>query len=149
MNKLIIMLLAAAIAGGCATTKKVDDALNQADKAIDTVAKTVDKAVSIADKAVAKAEDVKSRVEAVPARLESAVTGQMNHTVVKGDTLWHIDQNKGGDGFGWYGIYRSNRDQITDYNLIEPGWNLDWNRREAHQDKNRQRAYDEPPYHNK
>lgn len=155
MRSIVIAAALAAIVAGCAGTqqalKQASDAVDQGVAAVDKAADAADRVVDAAgrvagkaDLAVAKVEEAKAKVEAVPDRVSAALRGDMNHTVVKGDTLWDIDRAHGGDGFGWYGIYRRNRDQITDYDLIEPGWALEWNRREAHSYENRNRAYDEP-----
>lgn len=46
------------------------------------------------------------------------------HTVVKGDTLWDLAQTYYGNPFEWRRIWEANRSQISDPNLIYPGWEL-------------------------
>lgn len=46
------------------------------------------------------------------------------HTVVKGDTLWDLAQTYYGNPFEWRRIWDANRDQVSDPNLILPGWEL-------------------------
>ena len=140
---------------GCATVDKalddvnsglntIDSSLAKVDKAVDTVANTADRVATTIDRTAATVDKTKDRVAALPEKIVSAITADMKHTVVKGDTLWGISMRDNGDPFSWYGIYKANRDQIADFDLIEPGWNLEWNRREAGKQMNRQRAFDEP-----
>lgn len=146
------MLLAAVavlLVAGCAG---VDKKLAEADAALAKVDQTVNRAVDVATKAVdtavkveTKVADAVAKVEDAKGRLAAAVAPD-KHTVEKGDSLWRIDQRHGGDGFGWYGIYRQNRDQITDYNVIEPGQVFTWSKLQANTPDNRLRAYREPPY---
>jgi nucleoid-associated protein YgaU len=46
----------------------------------------------------------------------------ISYTVVKGDCLWRIAKKPEhyGNGFAWPVIYKANRDQIKDPNLIYP-----------------------------
>lgn len=55
----------------------------------------------------------------------------IEHTVIKGDTLWDIAQTHMGDGLTWPRIYALNRDRVqhdgarlTDPDVISPGWKL-------------------------
>ncbi|RXI38725.1 LysM domain-containing protein [Clostridium tetani] len=43
------------------------------------------------------------------------------HTVVRGDTLWHIAKRYLGNGVRWKEIYNLNNDKIKNPNLIYPG----------------------------
>lgn len=43
------------------------------------------------------------------------------HTVVRGDTLWHIAKRYLGNGARWKEIYNLNKDKIKNPNLIYPG----------------------------
>ena len=47
---------------------------------------------------------------------------EINYTVVKGDCLWNIAKKKEhyGNGFAWPVIYKANRDQIKNPDLIYP-----------------------------
>ncbi len=47
---------------------------------------------------------------------------EVNYTVVKGDCLWNIAKKPQfyGNGFAWPVIYKANRDQIKNPNLIYP-----------------------------
>lgn len=46
------------------------------------------------------------------------------HTVVPGDTLWDLAQRYYRDPFQWRLIWEANRAQVSDPNLILPGWVL-------------------------
>lgn len=46
------------------------------------------------------------------------------HTVVNGDTLWDLAQTYYGNPFDWRRIWEANRSQVSDPNLIYPGWVL-------------------------
>jgi len=143
MRKVLVLSMALLVfgcAGAKTALKKVDDGLKQVDEVVSEVAKVADSAVATVD----RLEASKDKVATIPQRLESAVTGNEKHSVKKGDTLWGIDKSHGSDGFGWYGIYKANRDQIVHYDLIEPGWALTWNRRQANDLDSRNRAYAEP-----
>jgi hypothetical protein len=59
----------------------------------------------------ARADSIKRKGEA----------GDYDYTVQAGDTLWAIAQHLYGDGSRWREIYRANRDQIDNPNLIFPG----------------------------
>ncbi len=45
-------------------------------------------------------------------------------TVEPGDSLWSLAQEHLGDGERWTELHQANRDQITDPNYIEVGWQL-------------------------
>jgi hypothetical protein len=57
-------------------------------------------------------------------------TAQPNSYIVqKGDSLWTIsgDDKIMGDNFRWPLLFKANRDQIIDPDLIEPAQDLTWN----------------------
>jgi nucleoid-associated protein YgaU len=64
-------------------------------------------------------EVVETAVEE-PAPVEA--TGKGSHTVLKGDNLWSISESSDvyDDPFQWPVIYKANRDQIKDPDLIYP-----------------------------
>ncbi len=76
----------------------------------------------------------RSRLDVELDKLEGRVrapieTWRYKHlTVVKDDTLWDLSASDGvyGDPFMWPLIYKKNRDQIQDPDLIEIGWRLDY-----------------------
>lgn len=65
----------------------------------------------------------------VPAFPTPAPTPHRNSYIVrKGDTLWGIagDSVVQGDNFRWPLLFKANRDQIIDPDLIEPAQDLTW-----------------------
>lgn len=151
--RIVVMLWTMVLLIGCSTLDKIDGGLDKLDKGLedterviervgetaDRVARTVDRTRSTVDRTVGK-------VKELPKRLEAAVTGNEEYVVENGDSLWAIDIKKGGDGFGWVGIWKANRDFIEDYDLIEPGERYKWNRFKVHELSNRERAFSEPPF---
>lgn len=61
----------------------------------------------------------------------AAVQQVATHTVVDGDTLWDLAQRYYQNPFDWRRIWEANRAQVTDPNLILPGWVLNIPGREA------------------
>ena len=56
---------------------------------------------------------------------EGEDTASQIYTVVSGDSLWNIAQDKYGDGEKWRVIYDANKDAIRDPGLIFPGQELE------------------------
>lgn len=54
----------------------------------------------------------------------AAVQQVATHTVASGDTLWDLAERYYQNPFDWRRIWEANRNQVTDPNLIEPGWVL-------------------------
>ncbi len=78
-------------------------------------------------------------------------TPKRNSYIVKpGDSLWAISGKTGvlGDSFLWPLLFRANRDQIIDPDLIEPAQDLTWNNAYTTDEKAdaRRKAGDTPPY---
>lgn len=71
---------------------------------------------------IVPAAEVPVAVEAKPER--SAPTPPSTYTVVSGDCLWKIAKKILGDGNRWREIYNLNTTQISNPNLIQPGWVL-------------------------
>ena len=59
-----------------------------------------------------------------------------SYVVKKGDSLWAISGKKGvlGDSFRWPLLYKSNRDQIEDPDLIEPKEDLSYSKEYSESD---------------
>jgi len=72
------------------------------------------------------------------------------YVVVRGDTLWDISAKSKiySDNFLWPLLFKANRDQIEDPDIIEVGQELlvrkDWSK--AEMNDARQKAKDTPPY---
>jgi len=49
---------------------------------------------------------------------------ERTYTVQKGDSLWKIAKQFYGKGSDWTRIHEANKDQITNPDLIQPGWTL-------------------------
>jgi hypothetical protein len=100
-----------------------------------------------------------------PAQLESAFqtptpvpplptpepTPKRNSYIVKtGDSLWSIagESTVQGDSFRWPLLFKANRDQIIDPDLIEPAQDLTWKDNYTTDEVNdaKQKAGDTPPY---
>ncbi len=95
------------------------------------------------------AQDIESTGE-VEADMPAAKGKGFKYVVVKGDTLWDIS-GKGkiySDNFLWPLLFKANRDQIEDPDIIEVGQELfvrkDWSKDEKMDA--RQKAKDTPPY---
>lgn len=97
------------------------------------------------------AEDIESTGEVEePVEQPTEKTAGLKYVVVKGDTLWDISA-KGkiySDNFLWPLLFKANRDQIEDPDIIEVGQELsvrkDWSSDEKMDAK--QKAKDTPPY---
>ena len=102
-----------------------------------------DKALALANKALAQANDAKAQAAAEKQKFLDRTSGDLDdsmaagagagsdsYTVVRGDNLWNIS-GKGsiyGDPYQWPLIFKANRSQIKDPDLILPGQNFDIDR---------------------
>ena len=102
-----------------------------------------DKALELANKALAQAEDAKRQAELEKQKFLDRTSGDLDdsmaagagagadsYTVVRGDNLWNISGKSDiyGDPYQWPLIYKANRSQIKDPDLILPGQNFDIDR---------------------
>jgi nucleoid-associated protein YgaU len=65
--------------------------------------------------------DLVMNINAIGSSANSAMGAYDEYTVVKGDSLSRIGERY---GVAWKEIYESNKDQIKDPDLIQPGWKL-------------------------
>jgi len=100
-----------------------------------------DKALALANKALAQAEDAKAQAAAESQKFldQTSIDDSMaagasvandSYTVVRGDNLWNISGKSSiyGDPYQWPLIFKANRGQIKDPDLIIPGQNFDIDR---------------------
>ena len=100
-----------------------------------------EKALDLANQALAQANDALRQAEAEKQKAldrasidESMAAGagvaNDSYTVVRGDNLWNISGKSSiyGDPYQWPLIYKANRSQINDPDLILPGQNFDIDR---------------------
>jgi len=87
-----------------------------------------DKCVKLAKKARRQGEI--GYAQALAERAGSGTSSSSVYTVDKGDSLWSIAGNSSvyGDPYQWPLIYKANRDQIKDADLIYPGQALNIDR---------------------
>ena len=65
--------------------------------------------------------DVAGHTDTVPGGAGGGGGGSQTYTVRKGDTLSHIAQHHYGKASKWHAIFKANRDQLDDPDLIQPG----------------------------
>jgi nucleoid-associated protein YgaU len=111
--------------------RDADDLLKQAEEAM--AAGDYAKAVDLANKAKRMAENAIAQANAEKARLNAAAedaaatrkagAGAGQYQVVRGDNLWNIAGKSDiySDSYQWPLIYKANRDQIKDADLITSG----------------------------
>ncbi|NNL06740.1 MAG: LysM peptidoglycan-binding domain-containing protein [Gammaproteobacteria bacterium] len=98
-----------------------------------------EKALELANTALAQAEDAMRQAELEKQKFLDRTAGDMDdsmaagagagadsYTVVRGDNLWNISGKSDiyGDPYQWPLIYKANRSQIKDPDLIFPGQNF-------------------------
>jgi LysM domain/Domain of unknown function (DUF4398) len=112
--------------------KQAEEALGAGDYA--KAVELANKAKAQADNAIAQAKSEKSRLAPAAedtAATRGAVAGANQYQVVRGDNLWNIAGKSDiyADSYQWPLIYKTNRDQIKDADLIEVGqvFNIDRN----------------------
>lgn len=102
-----------------------------------------DKALQLANKALAQAEAARAQAAAEQQKFLDRTGGELtdtmpagaamsmdSYTVVPGDNLWNISGKSSiySDPYQWPLIYKANRTQIKDPDLIFPGQNFDIDR---------------------
>ncbi len=109
-----------------AAWRDTDDLIKQAEEALkegDT-----GKAIQLANQARRQAENALRQKQAEMADMEKPAPAPTNdsYTVIAGDSLWGISARSEiyGNPYQWPLIYKANRSQIKDADLIFPGQNL-------------------------
>jgi len=108
-----------------AAWRDTDELIKQADEALK--AGDTGKAIQLANQARRQAENALRQHQAEMAKMEQPKPmATDSYTVVSGDTLWGISAKSEiyGNPYQWPLIYKANRSQIQDADLIFPGQNL-------------------------
>jgi nucleoid-associated protein YgaU len=110
-----------------AAWRDTDELIAQAEEALK--AGDTGKAIQLANQARRQAESALKQMQdqmAKEAAAAAAVTSSDTYSVVAGDTLWGISSKSAiyGNPYQWPLIYKANRGQIQDADLIFPGQNL-------------------------
>ncbi len=121
LKRLAVVLMVLGFAVGCAgTPENADSSSTGADVAEQRAAE---------DEAAQQAEADRIAAEKAEAEAQAAANaaGVTNYTVEKGDNLWSISGQSDiyDNPFQWPLIYKANRDQIKDADLIFPGQELE------------------------
>jgi len=114
----ILMIMLCMVVSGCAAKKAVVvDEVNPTSTA-------VSEAAVLGDTVSGMPEVVEEASVLVPGPLNVDVA--YTYDVVKGDCLWDIAGKKNvyADSFQWPLLWKANRDQIQNPDLIEVGWRL-------------------------
>lgn len=114
----------AAKAAGAAW-RDTDELIKQAEEALK--AGDTGKAIQLANEARRQAENALKQHQDEMAKMEHAtMTATDSYSVVSGDTLWGISAKSEiyGNPYQWPLIFKANRSQIQDADLIFPGQNL-------------------------
>lgn len=110
-----------------AAWRDTDELIKQAEEAL--AAGDTGKAIQLANQARRQAENALKQHQAEMAKQAEAKPEPMasgSYTVVSGDTLWGISARSEiyGNPYQWPLIFKANRSQIKDADLIYPGQNL-------------------------
>ena len=109
-----------------AAWRDTDVLIRQAEEAL--AAGDTGKAIQLANQARRQAENALRQKQAEMAKAEQPAPAPTNdsYTVNSGDTLWGISAKSSiyGNPYQWPLIYKANRSQIQDADLIFPGQNL-------------------------
>ncbi len=122
-NRWGFLLLAGALAiTGCQNCggpdeEAVAEAARQAEQEAAARRDAAEQEAAAAAERAAAAEAEARQAAAAQAAAEAA----RSHTVVPGDCLWYIAEDRWGDGARWPAIHQANADVIRDPDLIYPG----------------------------
>ncbi len=106
--------------------RDTDELIKKAEEAL--AAGDTGRAIQLANQARRQAENALRQHQAEMAKMEQPAPAPAmdNYTVVSGDSLWGISAKSEiyGNPYQWPLIYKANRSQIQDADLIFPGQNL-------------------------
>ena len=117
---LIVGALAITGCQNCGSAKReaAEAAAKQAEEAAEAVA-AEQEARAAAERAAAE-EEARAAAER-EAAAQAAAEAARTHTVVAGDCLWCLANDRWSDGYRWTEIHQANSDSIKDPDLIYPG----------------------------
>lgn len=121
-NGWIFIVMLTVLAVGIQGCGAKEEAAPEPDAAAQAAAEQAAREAAEREAAEAAAREAAEREAAEAAAREAAEReARRRHTVVEGDCLWCIAEDRWADGYRWSAIYDLNTGQIQDPDLIYPG----------------------------